>query len=117
MWCLPFVVAVVALSTGCGTNTSTQERQPDAAIRGAVAGAPAVSVPDNPSDREIRRHLNLAISHDDALKSRDISFIVSNGDVSVTGTVRTEEERRKLNELAMNIGGVKSVANGVLIAE
>ena len=116
MSCLFFIVAVVALSTGCGTTTSTQDRQPDPATR-AAAGAPVVSVPDNPSDREIRRRLNLAISHDDRLKRRDISFIVANGDVSVTGTVRSEEERRTINELAMNIDGVKSVANGVLITE
>ena len=76
-----------------------------------------LSVPDNPADREIRRHLNLAIAQDDVLKRRDISFIVANGDVNVTGTVRSEEERKKINDLAMNIGGVKSVANGLLIAE
>ena len=77
----------------------------------------ATSVPENPTDRGIRRDLNLAISHDADLKDRDISFIVANGDVSVSGTVRTEEERKRINDLAMNIGGVKSVANAVLIAE
>ena len=51
------------------------------------------------------------------LKGRDISFIVTNGDVSVTGMVRTEEERKRINDLAMNIGGVKSVANALLVAE
>ena len=117
MWCPLFIVTVVALSAGCGTGTSTKEQQPDAAVRGAAAGAPVVSLPDNPSDREIRRRLNLAISQDDGLKGRDISFIVANGDVSVSGTVLTEAERKKINELAMNIGGVKSVANGLLIAE
>ena len=112
-----FAVAVVALSAGCGISTSTQERRSDATIHKAAAGAAAISVPDNPVDREIRRNLNLAISHEDGLKSRDISFIVANGDVSVTGTVRTEIERKRINELAMNIGAVKSVANGLLIAE
>lgn len=77
----------------------------------------AIAVPENPTDKGIRRELNLAISHDAALKDRDISFIVTNGDISVTGRVRTEEERRKINDLALNIAGVKSVANSVLIAE
>ena len=45
------------------------------------------------------------------------SLLVTNGDVSVTGTVRTEEERRKINDLAMDIGGVKSVANALRVGE
>lgn len=109
---------VVALSTACGSNQSSHVSQPDAATaRPVAADAPVLAVPDNPADREIRRHLHFAISHDDGLKSRDINFIVANGDVSVTGMVRTEQERKKINELAMGIGGVKSVANGLLIAE
>jgi osmotically-inducible protein OsmY len=35
----------------------------------------------------------------------------------VTGTVRTETERTKINDLAMNIGGVKSVANALVVGE
>jgi osmotically-inducible protein OsmY len=81
-----------------------------------VASA-AIAVPENPADRSIRRQLQLAITQDAELKDREISFIVSHGDVNVTGTVRTEEERKKINDLAMNISGVKSVANGLRIAE
>ena len=74
-----------------------------------------ISVPENPADMSIRRDLNRAIARDtDLRRSAEISFIVANGDVSVTGTVRTETERRKINDLAMNIGGVKSVANALL---
>jgi osmotically-inducible protein OsmY len=112
------VIAIAAaLSTTCGTATSSRDPRRDAAAHETVVGGPTISVPENAADREIRRHLNLAISTDDGLKSRDISFIVANGDVSVTGTVRTEEERKKVNELAMSIGGVKSVANGLSITE
>ena len=118
MSCLYPALLAVALSTGCSGSSATQGGPPKAAAAGrGASGAPALAVPDSPADREIRRHLHLAISRDDGLKSRDISFIVANGDVSVTGTVRTEDERKKINELAMNIGGVKSVANGLLIRE
>jgi osmotically-inducible protein OsmY len=112
---LPALIPV-ALAIACGSNQSTHVQQWDAAAA-RPGDAPVLSVPDNPADREIRRHLLRAISHDEGLKSRDISFIVANGDVSVTGTVRTEQERTKINELAMGIGGVKSVANGLLITE
>jgi hypothetical protein len=74
-------------------------------------------VPENPGDRLIRRDLNLAISNDPLLRERQISFLVSNGDVSVTGIVKDEGERKKINDLAMNITGVKSVANALRISE
>ena len=74
-------------------------------------------VPENPGDRLIRRDLNLAISHDPSLKDRQISFLVSNGDVSVTGIVKDEGERKKINDLAMSITGVKSVANALRVSE
>jgi hypothetical protein len=117
------LAAVVVLSVACGANTATQE--PVQETRATPAPPPetpsevpaTVVVPENPVDRTIRRDLNLAIAHDAALKNRDISFIVSNGDVSVTGTVQTEDERRKINDLAMNIDGVKSVANGLRVPE
>ena len=111
--------AVIALSVACGANTATQE--PVQETRAMPAPAPespaTVVVPENPLDRGIRRNLNLAIAEDADLKNRDISFIVTNGDVSVTGTVRTEDERKRINDLAMNIDGVKSVANALRVAE
>jgi osmotically-inducible protein OsmY len=120
---LPVFVIVLA-SAGCSaTSTATeagrQERQPEpiahADVR-TVRRAP-IAVPENSIDRQIRRDLNLALSHDPALRDRQISFVVTNGDISVNGIVRTEDERRKINELAMNIDGVKSVANAVLISD
>ena len=118
------VVAIVLASGGCSANTATQER-PQERQRQATApdndnrikSPSPTGIPESPTDRLIRRDLNLSISHDADLKHRDISFIVTNGDISVTGIVRTEDERRKINDLAMNIDGVKSVANAVLIAE
>jgi osmotically-inducible protein OsmY len=121
---LLLVSAIAAAFPGCSANTTaTRERQEERRPRGTsgeerLIARPAMTVvPENPADTGIRRNLNLAISHDPDLKDREISFIVANGDVSVSGTVRTEEERKKINDLAMNIAGVKSVANAVLIAE
>lgn len=111
--------AAVVVSIGCGADTSARQG-PQTGIPGraeAVASSVAISVPQNPADVKIRRDLNLAIARDTDLRNRLISFIVTNGDVSVTGTVRTEMERQKINDLAMNIGGVKSVANALLVAE
>jgi osmotically-inducible protein OsmY len=75
-----------------------------------------VLVPPNPADRTIRRELNGAIEGDPDLKDREISFIVNNGDINVTGIVRTEPERQRINHLALGIPGVKSVANAVRVS-
>jgi osmotically-inducible protein OsmY len=115
---LLFVVATVAFSMGCGASTATQERRPDTFTQAdSSTGTRVVAVPEIPADKSIRRDLTVAIAHDVDLKNREISFIVANGDVSVTGTVRSEDERTRVNDLAMNIGGVKSVANALRIAE
>jgi osmotically-inducible protein OsmY len=108
--------AALAASIGC-RDTGTLERRQDTPHANAVTASAAISVPPNPGDMRIRRDLNLAIARDTELRNRRISFIVANGDVSVAGTVRTEEERKKINDLAMHVGGVKSVANALLIAE
>lgn len=124
---LSFVLAMaLALSTACGANTATQEPGLDGRIppkdnratKGATPDIPgAAVVPENPTDRRVRRALNLAIAHDASLNEREISFLVTNGDVSVTGIVENEEERKRITELAMNIDGVKSVANAVRVTE
>ena len=114
------MVAVVGVcAAGCGADTATQERAPEPlrAETASVPAPPAVAVPENPMDRNIRRDLRSVIAADDDLRHREISFIVTNGDVSVSGTVRTEDERTKMNDLAMNIDGVKSVANALRVEE
>ena len=124
------IVAAFGVSIACGASTASQERAEEAPVRDMPAGASSVvadvhapetsaivAVPDNPADKAIRRELNLAIAQDRDLKKRRISFIVANGDVSVNGTVGSEEERSRINELAMNVPGVKSIANALLIAE
>ena len=119
------LAAALTLSTACGANTATQEPAPDGRVApkhnratGTAMPAPgAALVQENPADRRVRRALHLAIAHDASLKEREISFIVTHGDVSVTGTVESEEERKKITELAMNIDGVKSVANALRVTE
>ena len=77
---------------------------------------PKAVSPLNPTDRAIRRELNLAIDRDPDLKERDLSFIVGNGDISITGIVRSESERERINALALGISGVKSIANAVRVS-
>jgi osmotically-inducible protein OsmY len=116
------LVAALAASMACREDSAAQPHEapeyaqtqpPEAASSASVSNA---VVPQNPADRSIRRELNLAIDRDPDLKDRDLSFIVGNGDVNVTGIVRSESERERINALAMSISGVKSIANAVRVA-
>lgn len=111
------IVCAAGAVAACGADTSTEERRPGRAVPDEMQAPPTIAVPQNAVDREIRRDLNQAIAGDPDLRNREISFIVGNGDISVTGTVRSEDERKKFNNLAMNIGGVKSVANNLRVEE
>jgi osmotically-inducible protein OsmY len=113
------IAAALMVSAACGADTSSHEFTRDATPQAAPTreAPPVIRVPDISVDRTIRRDLNAAIAQHAELNQREISFHVVNGDVSVTGTVRSEDERKKVNELAMNIAGVKSVANALRIAE
>lgn len=71
---------------------------------------------ESEADKRIRQEVDTVIEQDPALRDRPISFTVDNGDITVTGTVRTETERQKINELAMHVAGVKSVANALRVS-
>jgi osmotically-inducible protein OsmY len=118
-----FLAAAVAASMACREDSAAQPQQAPQYAQTHSSGASSprgplsnVVVPRNPADRSIRRELNLAIDRDPDLKYRDLSFIVGNGDVNVTGIVRSESERERINALAMSIPGVKSIANAVRVA-
>ena len=116
------VLAVVVFAA-CSRESVVQQSSPPAAQQTSVTQADNGSrpfrgvLPENEADRGIRRNLIIALAEDPQLKERQISFLVSNGDVSVTGIVDNENERKRVNELAMNIAGVKSVANALRIAK
>jgi osmotically-inducible protein OsmY len=110
---------VVSASAACRQEISAQpasverhESRTDLPLTPVMAAEPA-----RESDRVIKSALQSAIEQDVALKDQGITFIVDNGDITVTGSVRTEAERQKLNEIALQIDGVKSVANALRVAQ
>jgi hypothetical protein len=116
------VLVVVVAATACSADTATQEVSippPKTASAAPAHDHPsdASLIPEDPSDQRVRRDLSLAIAHDPELKQREISFMVSRGDVTVSGVVGNEDERRKINDLAMRLEGVRSVANALRVAQ
>ena len=107
----------VAITSACGADTARNEQQPDPPTRAEAVVQRQASPELSPGDLGILRALKSAIAEDADLRAGEIKVVVINGDVSVTGLVQTEDERTKINDLAMRIAGVKSVANALRVAE
>jgi osmotically-inducible protein OsmY len=118
-WLAVVVVAGATTASGCREQPAAQvvaTTQQPAQTRPPQATAAPAPAPESEADRAIRRELDAAIDQDQALKDRPISFTVEAGDITVTGAVSTEAERQKINELALQINGVKSVANALRVS-
>jgi BON domain-containing protein len=120
-WLAALVVAALASLPACREQPSAKQAvtatsQEPAQMRPAQPGAPELAKHESETDKRIRQEMDAVIEQDPTLKDRPISFSVDNGDITVTGTVRTETERQKINELAMHVVGVKSVANALRVS-
>ena len=121
---------------GCRANVGGQEQSPQSAPH--VPNAPRAFAPpappsaqdgsarkpvaprlhsENDIDRAVHLELDRAFSLDPTFKDQDIRIVVNAGDVRLTGTVKAEKQREKANEVAMNVPGVRSVANALRVSE
>jgi hypothetical protein len=113
-------ISILALAA-CRANIGGQELSPAAAVQTtappsvphAPAQPPAAVQPhaETDVDRAVHTELDRAFALDANLKDQAISAMVDGGDVTLTGSVQTAKEREKANEVAMNVPGVRSVAN------
>lgn len=113
------IVLSVTLVLGAAAWGGPSVRQETLTPPRVEAPAPREALPartENDLDRTIRVQLNRRFSDEPELKNREISFTVDDGDITITGTVRTDSEREKTNELAINVPGVKSVANALRVS-
>jgi hypothetical protein len=114
-----FVVsAALALMTiECGGATAAPHELADEALH---VPPPHDSRPpvraESDLDRTLRMQLAKAFSEDPALKDRHIALVVQDGDVTVTGSVGSNAEREKTNEIAMNVAGIRSVSNALRVS-
>ena len=103
---------------GCAPASGPQQALAVPAVLASAVQGPATPVRvETDLERSIRVQLDKAFSDDPGLKDRHISFSVDGWDVTLTGDVKTEPERKKANELVMNVPGVKSVANALRVSE
>ena len=58
-----------------------------------------------------------ALLSESSLDARKIDLENRNGNVSISGTVESAEQREKVERIVMRVGGVRSVTNNLAIAD
>ncbi len=67
------------------------------------------------SDERIREDVSDRLTDDSWLNASDIEVAVSNADVTLTGTVRSREDKKRAEALAESVSGVDNVQNNLRI--
>lgn len=69
----------------------------------------------NPADRETTRKIRAAVMHDKSLSmyAHNIKIITQNGEVTLKGPVRSEEEKNAIEEKAATVAGKEHVNNQI----
>ncbi|MCI0618994.1 BON domain-containing protein [bacterium] len=98
---LVFCLAV-GFMAGCNENSSRAEQKEN---------PNQVGTKENRSDTAITAELKGKITDDDLLNHTDISVDTKNGVVALTGTIATDAQKARAEELAKNTTGVVSVNN------
>lgn len=73
---------------------------------------------ENRSDREITQQIRRSILDDKSLSTNahNVKIITQNGSVTLKGPVRSEEEKRVVEEKAREVAGAKNVNSEVEVA-
>ena len=93
-------------------NTKVNKRDRD---KGAVT---ADQQKENTSDREIARRIRRALMDDKGLSTyaHNVKVIAQDGQVTLKGPVRTEEEKQSVEAKATEVAGAGRVTNQISIA-
>ncbi len=112
--CLGIVWAQDASSSGqtAPDNTKTNAHQR------ANAEPTADQQKENSSDRAITQQIRKAITKDKSLSSyaHNIKIITQNGQVTLAGPVRSEEEKKAAEDVAAGVAGASKVKNQLQVA-
>ena len=68
------------------------------------------------SDERIREEISDRMTDDDSLDASNITVQVQKGEVTLTGTVTTREQKRRAEDLAEGSSGVREVTNNVRVS-
>ncbi|HTW47430.1 MAG TPA: BON domain-containing protein [Acidobacteriaceae bacterium] len=75
----------------------------------------AQSAPAN--DGDLQASVAAALSNDATLKGQQVKAYTSQGVVTLTGTVQTEQQRQEAETVAANVTGVSGIQDNIVVAE
>ena len=71
---------------------------------------------ENASDREIAQKIRRALMADKTLSTYDVKIVAQNGQVTLKGPVRTDDEKKSVEAKATEVAGAGRVTNEITIA-
>lgn len=83
----------------------------------AMPSPSAIATPTPVDDATVRAEVNQKILDDAELSATDIKAAVSRGTATLTGTVSTASLKRRAEQVARTVKGVRGVTNQVTIAD
>jgi hyperosmotically inducible periplasmic protein len=74
---------------------------------------------ENEADRKITQQIRQAVTKDDSLSTsaQNVKIITQDGKVTLRGTVKNENEKQKIGEMAKKASGVKNVENLLTVSK
>lgn len=97
------------VSSWFGDEEAERRRESDRMQRGQYRGIGPRNY--SRSDDRIREDVNDRLSDDPFVDATDVEVAVHNGDVTLTGTVDHRSSKRRAEDLAESVSGVKNVEN------
>jgi osmotically-inducible protein OsmY len=67
------------------------------------------------SDDRLLEEINERLTHDDDIDAHEISVSVEKGEVTLSGTVNSRDEKRRADDIAEDVSGVQHVQNNLRV--
>ncbi len=107
------LASLTILALGNASALDASPTRKDNSQQNRKGGVTALDQSNDPKDLEITRRIREELTQKEDLSTyaENVKIISSGGVVVLKGPVRTEMERQKIQQIAHNTNGVKSVKN------
>jgi osmotically-inducible protein OsmY len=102
----------LALLVGCSAIAIVSAQQPPPAVPPEVV-APEAREPVNVSDAQLGLEVQSRLNQ--TLEVSNLSALVRYGIATLKGSVRTDEDRRRAEQVALDVHGVETVLNEIVV--
>jgi osmotically-inducible protein OsmY len=110
-------LALLGATITCNAGRAQQPAQPDNTAQNKQQNATADQQSNAASDREMTAKIRRSIIADKDLSmyAHNVKIIVRNGEVTLKGPVKTDDEKQKIQDLAAQVAGADKVTNDLSV--